>query len=104
MSAGLSLKGARWGRKDDRIGLGAVVNAISAVRRRYLAAGGLGILVGDGTLPHPGAEAIGEGWYDLSLAGGRFHATADAQLIGNPAYDRDRGPVAVLALRLHAQI
>lgn len=103
-AAGLSLKGAGWGRKDDRVGLGAVVNGASAARQRYLAAGGLGILVGDGQLPHPGAEAIGEGWYDLSLAGGKFHATADAQVIGNPAYNRDRGPVAVFALRLHAQI
>ena len=104
IAAGLSLKGASWGRKDDRVGIGAVVNGISAVRQRYLAAGGLGILVGDGQLSHAGAEAIGEGWYDVSLAGGKFHMTADAQVLGNPAYNRDRGPVAVFALRLHAQI
>lgn len=104
VSAGASLAGKRWGRPDDRVGLGAVVNAISADRRRYLAAGGIGILVGDGRLPHAGAEAIGEGWYDVSFAGGRFHATADAQVIGTPAYNRDRGPVAVFALRLHGQI
>ena len=86
------------------MGLGTVVNGASAARLRYLAAGGLGILVGDGQLPHAGTEAIGEGWYELSLAGGKLQATADAQLIGDPAYNRDRGPVAVFALRLHAQM
>jgi high affinity Mn2+ porin len=29
--------------------------------------------------------------------------TLDYQLIANPAYNRDRGPVSVLGLRVHAQ-
>jgi high affinity Mn2+ porin len=33
-----------------------------------------------------------------------FQLTADAQLIDNPGYNRDRGPVPVLALRLHGQL
>ena len=42
-TAGLSLKGARWRRPEDTVGLGVVVNGISAAHRQYLAAGGLGI-------------------------------------------------------------
>jgi len=52
-SAGVSVNGRRWGRPDDMIGVAAVVNRISDLHRAYLAAGGLGILVGDGQLPWP---------------------------------------------------
>ena len=48
ISGGLSLTGARWGRKDDTVALAGVVNAISNAHQHYLAAGGLGILIGDG--------------------------------------------------------
>ena len=43
-----------WGRNGDTIGIAAVVNGISKTHQRYLAAGGIGVLVGDGRLPHPG--------------------------------------------------
>lgn len=102
LSAGASLKGKGWGRPDDRIGFGAALNGISDARTRYLAAGGLGILVGDGALPHPGDEHVLESWYDLGLVK-TVHATFDAQLLDHPAYNRDRGPVAVFAARLHGQ-
>jgi high affinity Mn2+ porin len=101
-AAGLSQGGARWGRGDDAAGVAVVVNAISAAHQTYLAAGGTGILVGDGRLPHPGDEAILETYYSLGLARG-LHLTADYQFVDNPAYNRDRGPVSVLGLRLHAQ-
>jgi high affinity Mn2+ porin len=52
-SAGVSLNGDGWGRHDDRVGLATVFNGISDAHRAYLARGGLGILVGDGRLPHP---------------------------------------------------
>ncbi|MFX8817325.1 carbohydrate porin, partial [Acinetobacter baumannii] len=51
--AGVSVKGTRWGRKDDVIAVAVVDNAISGVHKTYLNAGGLGILAGDGKLPHP---------------------------------------------------
>lgn len=102
VSGGVSIGGAGWGRKADRVGVAVIANDISAERRRFLALGGLGILVGDGRLPHPGPELIGEGWYALGVVAG-VTLTADGQLIVNPAYNRDRGPVPVLALRAHAQ-
>ena len=97
---GGSLSGKGWGRAQDRVGLALVANGISAEHRRYLAAGGLGVLVGDGKLPHAGAEEIAEAYYDValfrSLAG-----TLDAQYIEHPGYNRDRGPAEVFALRVH---
>lgn len=101
-AVGLSLKGASWGRADDRIGAAAVVNQASAARLRYLAAGGLGILIGDGALLHAGDEQIIETYYDYAVAKAA-HLTADFQLLTHPAYNRDRGPVAVFAARFHVQ-
>ncbi len=102
LSAGVSIKGARWGRDKDTIGVAGVVNAISKVHQQFLNDGGLGILVGDGKLPHPGPESILETYYDLDVHG-LLHLTLDYQFIDNAAYNRDRGPVSVLAARLHAQ-
>jgi high affinity Mn2+ porin len=97
---GLSLKGAGWHRAVDTVGAALIVNGISAAHQRYLDAGGLGVLVGDGRLPHPGAEYIGEAFYKLAAMRG-FELTLDYQLIGNPGYNRDRGPANVIGARVH---
>ena len=102
VAVGLSVSGDRWGRKDDTVGLAGVVNAISKVHQRYLAAGGLGILVGDGRLPHYGAERIVEAFYSAAVTKG-VKVSLDGQVLDNLAYNRDRGPATVLAVRLHAQ-
>lgn len=102
VSAGVSLKGAAWGRKADTIGFAGVMNGISDAHRRYLAAGGLGILVGDGQLPHPGPEGILETYYSFAPVG-PARITLDYQFVNNPAYNRDRGPVSIVAARVHAQ-
>jgi high affinity Mn2+ porin len=102
LAAGLSLQGTPWRRASDTIGLALIHNAISAARENYLNAGGLGILVGDGRLPHVGPEQILETYY--SAAVWQFaHLSLDYQWIGHPAYNRDRGAVSVFAVRLHAQ-
>ena len=102
LSAGLSLKGASWGRPDDAAGVAGVFNALSSAAKRYFAAGGMGILIGDGQLPHYEPEEIAEAYYNFA-ATGWLTAGADYQLILHPAYSRDRGPVSVLGARLHAQ-
>ena len=102
VSAGVSVKGARWGRKDDTAAVAGVVNVVSGVHQRYLDAGGLGILIGDGRLPHPDDEHILEAYYKAGLPHA-VDATLDVQAIGSPAYNRDRGPVVVFGLRLHTQ-
>lgn len=102
LAVGLSLQGARWRRANDTIGIAAVNNAISGVREAYLNAGGLGILVGDGRLPHPGPEQIIESYYSAAVFN-FARLSLDYQWIGHPGYNRDRGPVSVIAVRLHAQ-
>jgi len=102
LSLGLSLDGSRWGRPHDTVGLAVVANGISAERERYLAAGGLGILVGDGRLPHPGTEHIVETYYSFHVFS-QLTAAVDYQWIENPAYNTDRGPVSVISFRVHAQ-
>ena len=100
IALGVSVKGESWGRADDRIGLAGAVNMISGDHRTYLAAGGLGVLVGDGRLTYA-AESIVEVYYALQLVKG-VTATADYQLLVNPAYNSDRGPAHVFSGRLRA--
>ena len=102
VAGGGQVDGARWGRKDDTVSLALIVNGISKAHEAYLAAGGLGILVGDGRLEHPGPETILEAYYNLAMVKG-LHLTFDSQTIVNPAYNRDRGPAEVIGLRLHGQ-
>lgn len=101
-AGGGELSGSRWGRKDDVVGLALVVNGISKAHEAYLAAGGLGILVGDGRLPHPGPEVIVEGYYRLAVIKG-VSLTLDSQTVIDPAYNADRGPAEVIGLRLHGE-
>ena len=100
-SAGLSLAGRRWRRRDDTVAVAAVVNGATDAHTAYLAAGGLGILVGDGQLPHPGPESIVESYYRLPI--GPWQLTLDYQFVVNPAFNRDRGPVSVVSARVRAQ-
>ncbi len=101
LSGGVSLKGGLWGRADDEIGLAAAWNRLSGDHSRYLAAGGLGVLVGDGRISYASENVI-EAYYAFQPVKGLI-ATADYQLLINPAYNTDRGPAHVFALRLHAQ-
>ena len=80
ISGGLSLKGPSWGRPNDTVGLGGVINDISGAHRAFLNDGGLGILVGDGQLPHPGLEKIIETYYSYAW-NTAAHISADYQFI-----------------------
>lgn len=98
---GVSVNGARWGRKDDTAASGLTVAGISGVHATYLARGGLDFLIGDGTLRY-GPETVWESYYSARVAPDVF-TTFDVQHITNPAYNRDRGPVWVASLRLHIE-
>jgi high affinity Mn2+ porin len=84
------------------VGVAGAINGISSVHQTFLNAGGLGILVGDGKLPHPGGEYILEAYYKINIWRSAF-ATFDLQHINNPAYNRDRGPVWVPGFRFHTE-
>ena len=102
VALGASLQGRRWGRPDDAVGVAGVVNDISEAFRTYLAAGGQGILVGDGQLPHYETERIMEAYYSAKVTDWA-HVSFDYQHVANPAYDRSRGPADAIAVRLHLQ-
>lgn len=101
VAAGLSLNGKQWGRPDDTVGLAGVVNGITKVHQQFLNDGGLGILIGDGMLPHPGLEQIIETYYELPVS--FLKLTLDYQFIVNPGYNEDRGPVSVVSARVHTE-
>ncbi|HSZ52176.1 MAG TPA: carbohydrate porin [Caulobacteraceae bacterium] len=102
VAAGLSLAGRSWNRPNDTVGLAGVVNGASNPLLEYLNAGGLGVLVGDGKLPNPGWEQILETYYSFDVIK-QFKVSLDYQLVGNPGYNRDRGPANIFAIRLHTE-
>jgi high affinity Mn2+ porin len=101
LSLGASLKGTSWGRPDDTIGIAGAVNALSRDHRDFIAAGGLGPLIGDGRLNYR-EESIIEAYYALALTK-HITFTADYQFVQNPAYNADRGPVSIFSGRLRGE-
>ncbi len=99
VAVGLSLKGLDWNRPHDTVGAAFVVNGLSRQARAYFAAGGLGLLIGDGRLNYS-TEDIFESYYSARL-NSWLTASFDYQFILHPAYNRARGPVHIFALRLH---
>jgi hypothetical protein len=98
-SAGLSVMGSHWGRAKDQVGVAGVLGGLSSYHRAYLAAGGVGIQLGDGKLNY-GLEKVVETYYRCELRRGIQLSTA-FQGVENPGFNRDRGPVAVGTVRLH---
>jgi high affinity Mn2+ porin len=98
---GVGASGAWWHRKQDRAGLAFVSNAIKKDHQNYLAAGGLGFLLGDGNLTY-GRENIVETYYTVHVWRGIYLAPG-LQHINNPGYNRDRGPVLVPTFRAHVE-
>ena len=98
-SLGGVVKGTLWRRPNDKVGVAGLVGGLSPVARAYFAAGGLGILIGDGHLNYRG-EVVPEVYYAYAV---RKWATLslDYQLIVNPGYNADRGPISVYAVRIH---
>jgi high affinity Mn2+ porin len=100
-SLGVRLKGERWKRGNDHVGLAILINGLSQDHRDYLAAGGDGFLLGDGRLNY-GTENIIEAYYEWKVCA--FAAvTFDIQGVQNPGYNKDRGPLSIEALRLHVE-
>jgi high affinity Mn2+ porin len=102
VSCGLSLNGERWNRKNDNIGLAYVVSGLSAPHRNYLKAGGLGFELGDGNLNYA-AENLLELYYSMELIK-NINVSGAYQFIGNPGYNKDRGPVNIFSIRVHIEI
>ena len=101
ISVGLLRKGTLWHRPGDQVGLAFVANGLSTGQRDYLAAGGIGFIIGDGRLNY-GPEEILEAYYNWQLKPG-VNVTFDVQGVNHPAYNRDRGPVGIAGVRVHLE-
>jgi high affinity Mn2+ porin len=100
LALGVSLDGALWKRPNDALGVAVAWNGVNADHRDYLAASGLGFMLGDGRL-NAGAENVVDAFY--RFAPWKFFAiSAEVERYTSPAFNRDRGPVTVWGLRFHA--
>lgn len=102
LSAGLQLRGTSWNRSSDTVGIAGIVDGISSAHRDFLAAGGLGPLIGDGKLPHYAVEGIVEIYYNAEVIK-NVYLGVDYQFVANPGYNSDRGPVNIFSSRFHFQ-
>jgi high affinity Mn2+ porin len=78
-----------------------LTEGLSPQARAYFAAGGLGILIGDGQLNYR-REMVLEAYYAYSVNKWAT-LTLDYQFVVNPGYNADRGPVSIFAARAHAE-
>ena len=60
-------------------------------------------VLSDGKLNYSN-ELIAELYYKINAYQKKFWLSPDYQFIVNPAYNKDRGPINVLSIRLHFNI
>ncbi|HEX2828373.1 MAG TPA: carbohydrate porin [Burkholderiales bacterium] len=101
LSGGVVVGGGRWGRADDQLGVALAVNGLSSAHRTYLARGGLGFFLGDGTLSYK-PEYVFESFYSMKLLKNAW-LSIDYQRLTNPGYNADRGPANFYGIRLHLE-
>lgn len=102
MSAGVSVGGAAWQRRDDRIDLALAESALSKGHQAFLAQGGTTFFLGDGRLRYR-PEQVVEAYYSAALFAGAA-LSADWQHLRHPGYNADRGPVNVYGVRFHLEL
>jgi hypothetical protein len=99
LSFGAAMKGLRWGREKDTLGLGYAQSWISKQHVNYLNMGGIDGFIGDGKINYKPEQVV-----DIYY---QYHAfrsawlTLDYQHLANPAYNADRGPVDIYGARVH---
>ena len=101
LSLGVVAHGELWQRPLDVTGLAFASAWISRAHARYLSLGGIDGFVGDGRLTQA-AELALDAFYSVSLLRA-FWLAVDYQLLSNPGFNADRGPVHILAGRFHAE-
>jgi hypothetical protein len=101
LSFGAVAKGDLWRRPFDVAGLGYGMGWISSAHAHYLAMGGVDGFVGDGHL-RQAPESVIDAFYSVNLLRAIW-LTADYQHLWNPGFNADRGPVNILAGRVHAE-
>ena len=101
ITTGVLFDGNLWKRNKDKFSIGFVSNGLSTEHSTYLAKGGYGFLIGDGKLNY-GHEQIIEAYYACHLSK-NLTLSPDYQFVMNTGYNKYRGPVHIIALRLHAE-
>lgn len=100
-SLGLVAHGAPWHRPGDTLAVACAASWISAEHARYLGRGGVDGFIGDGAID-ASFERVLELFYSARVLPSLW-LSADFQHIDNPAYNAARGPVSVLAGRVHSE-
>jgi hypothetical protein len=101
VSIGTVARGGAWSRPFDVAGAGVGASWISDEHAQYLGMGGVDGFVGDGKI-NAAPEGVAEAFYSFNL----FKAlwlSADYQLLVNPGFNADRGPVHIFGGRVHAE-
>ena len=99
ISFGGQISGSRWNRKEDAAAIAIGFSGLSSSHQAYLAAGGLGLNLGEGRRSY-GPDSVLEADYSRAITP-RLTGSLDFQRVRNPGYNRDRGPTLVIAARLH---
>ena len=99
LSFGVIMKGTRWGREKDSIGLGYAQSWISKEHVAYLNMGGVDGFIGDGKINYKPEQVVDiyYQWHALKST----WITLDYQHLANPAFNADRGPVDMYNGRVH---
>ena len=99
VAGGLILFGRNWHRANDRLGIACEMSRLSDDQISFLARGGNGFIIGDGSLRYASEKAF-EAYYSVRVHQHIF-ITFDYQYIWNIAFNADRGNVGVWAIRSH---
>jgi high affinity Mn2+ porin len=102
ITTALQVDGALWKRKKDVFGLAYINNGLSRPHADYLKMGGVGFILGDGSLNYA-REQILEAYYKCHVTHW-VQLSPDVQYIRNPGYNSARGPAWVYALRVHFEL
>lgn len=99
ISFGAAMKGLRWGRRKDTLGLGYAQSWISNQHVAYLNMGGVDGFIGDGKINYRPEQVVDiyYQWHAISST----WVTLDYQHLANPAFNADRGPVDIYSARIH---
>jgi hypothetical protein len=99
MSLGGIMKGTRWGRDKDSVGIGYAEGWLSKSHVQYLGMGGIDGFIGDGKITYRPEQVVNI-FYSFNVISAIW-LTADYQYIANPAYNAARGPVDIYGARIH---
>jgi carbohydrate-selective porin OprB len=99
ISLGGIVKGDRWNRPKDAVGIGFQQGWISNQHAQFLNMGGVDGFIGDGKI-NAAPERVAEIYYKVHAFTSTW-LTLDYQHIMNPAYNADRGDVDIYGIRAH---